>query len=204
MPGRALATVLVLISALPGAAQDTGLEIGVRGGAATLLGASPDRTRIDAIAPLWLEVGFRLSESVGLAAYYQYAFGRPAGGQAGSVLCPSGSSCSGRIMKAGLELLIRPLHRLRFSPWIGLGGGLAFGRMTVDLPPFRAGGVSITNISPTYVSTSYDVIAQTGVDMRLGDVVSVGPYAALTFTGPPTTNASSSRLEGGMRMSFAP
>ncbi len=202
--GRALAAVLAAVVVPPAEAQETGFEIGVRGGAATLLGTNPDRTRINAIAPLWLEIGFRPAESVGLGAYFQYAFGQPAGGQPGSFFCPPGSSCSGRIIKTGLEFLIRPFPGQRFLPWIGLGGGFAFGRVAVDLPPYQSGGVVIAGMSPTYSSTSYDVIAQTGFAVRVERVVSVGPYAALTFTGPPNPSASSTRLEGGIRMSFTP
>jgi len=203
MLGRALVAVLAGVVA-PAAAQESGFEIGVRGGAATLLGTNPDRTRINAIAPLWLEIGFRPAESVGLGAYFQYAFGQPAGGQPGSILCPPGSSCSGSIIKTGLELLIRPFSGERFLPWIGVAGGLAFGRLGIHLPPYQSGGVTITNTSTTAHSTSYDLIAQAGVDVRVGRIVSVGPYAALTFTGPPSSSTSATRLEGGIRMSLTP
>src|SRR5919197_1034460 len=70
-----------ILSAADGDARfDVGIRLGL--GVATgqyasyRLDGPPDTPRLDRVAPVWVEAGYRLTPALFMGAYFQYGFGR--------------------------------------------------------------------------------------------------------------------------------
>src|SRR5262245_12481435 len=101
---------------LTGAARPPGFELGVRTGYALPFGKMDDqstdvRETISGQIPVWLDVGYRVTPNLVLAAYGQLGIGLFKND------CPSGASCSAKDWRFGLAARyhIQPAEKL--DPW---------------------------------------------------------------------------------------
>lgn len=174
----ALSAIAALIVApVAQAADRTGFVLGARAAYGFPLGdignfdEAPDAddafdSLVDNAFPLWAELNYRFGPSFEAGAYFQYAFlnlGDDFGGDDGSDL------------RLGLQLnyIFAPGESL--SPWIGVGGGWEWLRGDTSIDPLNLQEVADTSID------GWDVMVQGGLDFHVGDRLTIGPFAALTF-----------------------
>lgn len=168
----AVAALLMAPSAR--AAEDTGFALGARAAYGFPLGdiGSNDDDADDAFDnfvdnayPLWLELNYRFGPSFELGVYGQYAFlnlGDDFGGDDGTDL------------RLGLQANYIFSPGASLSPWLGVGGGWEW--LSGDSPdPLNIGQFADTSLD------GWDFMVQGGVDFALGDRMTLGPFAALTF-----------------------
>ncbi|SRR6266542_1018000 len=201
------------ISAADGDARfDVGIRVGL--GLATAqyvtyrLDGPPDTPRLDRVAPVWVEAGYRLTPALLVGAYFQYGFGRVDPSAARPPLfCPTADSCSttGHTVRAGGEVQYRIATAAPLAPWLGFGAGYVSHSVTITTRESSAvtttgsGGVILAPLSPVRISgttTSLDVNLQAGADARLGSRATLGPYVSV-FSG------ESAGIEAGIRGRFS-
>ena len=170
------ATVLAALAIAPAAtfaADRTGFLLGARAAYGFPLGDAGTVNDVDDsfddlvdnAFPLWLELNYRLGPSLELGAYGQYAF--TSGGDRFD---------DGADIRAGLQLNYIFSPGAQLSPWLGIGGGyewLTGDRDVIDVGNIRA--------SRDATIEGWDFMVQGGADFHLGDRLTLGPFAAVTF-----------------------
>ena len=190
-PFSSAALLLLSVTPIHAHARDAGVELAVRGGVGVV---SSNATAMDRLVPLWAEVGYRIDQRVVVGGYFQYGVGRAQ--IQGLCTAGAGPSCSGHDLRAGAEVMVRPLPEGRVSPWVGVGAGYVSYNATGEIRQSQL-GLNVL-VAPVAFSThAIEAMIQGGVDAHIGAVVLVGPYCAL-FT------AKGGALEGGIRLTFAP
>ncbi|HET8541378.1 MAG TPA: hypothetical protein VFL83_15990 [Anaeromyxobacter sp.] len=121
---------------------------------------------------LWLDGGIRLTSNVGLGLYYGYGIGEPAS-EVESACAVSGTSCTASTSRFGVMLRHTFDPYARSTPWIGIGTGWEWGRVTLD--DYGSG--------EEYFSFSgWEMLRlMGGVDLRSSPVFGVGLYAGVSF-----------------------
>lgn len=173
-------TPLLLAAALsvglaPAARADVPrLELGARAGYAVALGdAARDvgmkELAVTSQAPLQLEVSARAWRDLSAGLYASYGLGRADGAAIFGACGVPGVSCSGRVVRAGIQGRWSFPHVQPFVPWAG--GGLGWEWAKVE-------GKDVTGRSTADVH-GYELTLQGGGDYRVTPRLAVGPYVQL-------------------------
>jgi hypothetical protein len=174
-PTVALAAVALLAADIARAAEgtppipETGMVLALRGGFGLPVGDATDGTSLGKVygskLPLWGELGYRLSRSFSVGGYFQYAFAFPD-------QCGSGMSCSGSVVRFGVEGIFRILPDATLDPWVGAGIGYEIASAT-----WQQGGTT----AQLSLSGFEFFNIQVGASYRLSPSFSLGPYLVFSF-----------------------
>lgn len=196
---RALATALLVLgcaSAGLARADETPAErlhLALRTGFGLPLGAYADvrtvagfrDTNVNALAddtygaiPLWIDVGYRLTPHWMVGVYAMAGFVLPKTAESADPLgggCPEGLDCTAFGVRLGLQGQYRFSPSERLDPWVGLGIGYEWIWSNLNGELFNI---------PIDASTSYagpDLVhLQGGLDVALGEGVSLGPFLSVS------------------------
>jgi hypothetical protein len=209
-----LAAAVVVLALNSGAVPDgPGFEVGARAGFGVDTGrylvqpldGPRDTPRLDRMAPLWLDLGYRFTPAVLVGAYFQYTLGRvDSSALPPAPLCSTTSVCSasGYVMRVGAEVQYRFTPASKVSPWVALGAGYVSHEVEITIrtaAPVTSPGGPIISIDPVHIrgtSTGLDLGVHAGLDARATEWMTVGPYVAV-FSG------ESASMEVGLRCRFA-
>lgn len=164
----------------------TGFETGLRLGVGVPVGkggrdlAGGERSLGDLTtwrAPLWLDVGYRLSAATTLGAYAQVGVGG------------NGDACVGECdwsdIRVGAQAQWRLAPGSGVSPWIGIGAGYEWlsyrTLLQVPLADAEPGEPDAVAVRTAELLAGPELLLQAGIDFLLEDSFSVGPYASATF-----------------------
>ena len=149
-----------------------GVDFGARLGYAVPLGSidSGDKTSdtFSGAIPVILEVGYRFNANITVGALFQYGVAQvkdqnPCG--------TNGVTCSGSIVRLGVEALYNFNLEGTFTPWAGIGTGYEWMGVSAEQGSQSASvgahGFEFVNL-------------QAGGDFRLGPQFMLGPFAALS------------------------
>lgn len=170
-PLEADAGVQVGIGGLPEESKDTGVEIGVRIGAATPFGKILDTANGDGKAlneavpvqfPLWLDLGYRIVPNFYVGVY----------GQFGLPVIKDCTDCTGYDVRFGLNAHYHVLPKEKIDPWIGLG---VMGYEIMHLSQ------SLNGNDTTLTASGFEFVnVQGGADFKLGKLLKVGPFLSFS------------------------
>jgi hypothetical protein len=157
-------------------AQDSGFEVGLRTGYGVPLGEGvedgPDVSdAISGIVPLWVDLGYRLSQSVFLGAYFQYGFGF-VGDDLEEPCDLDGVDCSVSSHRLGAQLHYHFSPRSSADAWLGLGFGYEWYNAQVE---------ALDGEMSSSISGFEFVNLQGGVDFYPGDHFYVGPFLSFSM-----------------------
>jgi outer membrane protein W len=115
--------------------------------------------------PIWLDLGYRITPSILVGLYGQYA---PA-----TLKCPTGFFCSGAsVMRFGVQFLYGFAPDATFAPWAGLGVGYEIANATLTNAgverKFDLKGVEFLNL-------------QAGADYMVSKSVGIGPFLSFSL-----------------------
>lgn len=132
--------------------------------------------------PIQVDVGYRFTPNLSVAAYYQYAFAFVASDLgSGSYTCSSsGVSCSGNDMRLGIEAFWHFMPGQQLDPWIGLGTGYEWSKVTVE-----SGGISADVKFHGWEFFN----AQVGLDYQVAPQLGVGPFVQFALGQYSTAEA---------------
>lgn len=167
------------------AASRTGFETGLRlgfgvpvgRGGRSLEGAERDLSDLTSWrAPLWLDIGYRLSQVTTLGAYAQLGVGG------------NGDACAGECdwsdIRIGAQAQWRFAPGSNVSPWLGVGLGyewLSFRTLvSVPLPDPGPDDPDAIPVRTAELLGGPELLLQGGLDFKVEDSFSVGPYASAT------------------------
>lgn len=161
---------------------ETGLRLGLgvplgKGGRDLLGGERNLNDLTSWRAPLWIDVGYRFSPVTTFGAYAQLGVGG------------NGDSCAGECDWSDLRIGVQGQWRLApgsaVDPWIGLGLGyewLSFRTLLrVPLPDPEPDEPADVPVRAAELLGGPEVTLQAGLDFRVEDSFSVGPYASATL-----------------------
>jgi hypothetical protein len=129
------------------------------------------------IVPVWLDLGYRFTDSLLVGIYAQYAFGVVRH-------CPGGLPCNASDLRFGFQAQWHFGARDSVDHWVGLGTGFEIYDQDVAGMTARFGGYEFVNL-------------QGGEDFSLGRRFGLGPFVTWTlgqFTGVQR-GPSDSRLQ---------
>jgi hypothetical protein len=178
MPATALA------QAGPGPTERPGVDLAVRAGYAFPFGAvdGDNGDSLDSFfsgaVPLILEAGYRFNSAVTAGVLFQYAFAQVKNATGCDT---NGVSCSGSVIRLGIEGLYHFQLGSPFVPWAGLGTGYEW--MNVDLSgPGGSGSVG---------AHGFEFLdLQAGGDYYVAPQFAVGPFVSLSFGRYETATSS--------------
>lgn len=172
----------------------SGIELGLRTGYAIPLGSIAGGGNanlgdlLSGVIPVWIDAGYRLaSPNLFLGAYFQYGIGLVSGNAANAFAPGSGAqcgqgglSCSGNVLKYGIQAHYHIAPAATFDPWVGLGIGMETLNGSASF-----GGQSV---SGSYSGWDY-LILQAGGDFHVTQSFGLGPM--VMFSLGQYNNASS-------------
>lgn len=170
-----IAAVALCVALAPAArAAVPPLELGARAGYAVALGdAARDvgmrELTVASQVPLQLEVSARLWRDLSAGLYASYGFGRADDAALFGACGVPGVSCSGRVLRAGIQGRWSFPDVQPFVPWAGAGLGWEWARVE---------GKDVTGRS-TIDLDGLDLSLQGGGDYRLTSRLAIGPYVQL-------------------------
>ncbi|MCE9667730.1 porin family protein [Myxococcus stipitatus] len=170
-------------------AEDRGFNLGLRVGYGLPVGnavGAPDggeagklSDAVSGVIPLQLDVGYSFNSNLALGAYFQYGLGMLAED------CVDGADCSVRQLRFGVNLTYHFLPGAKLRPWLGLGVG--YEKLNVTASASEAGeSIDITTSIHGFEFAS----VQGGLDYRINERFSVGPYLMVTAAMYSTTSIS--------------
>lgn len=174
---RSRLAVLLAVLASPAAAApppgaDSGLVISFRAGYGVPFGDvargdGPVSDLVGAKVPLALELGYRFGGHVHGDLYFELA---PAAVEAP---CPPDASCSASDVRFGLAVQLHAAPSSRLDPWIAVGFGVEV--MNAAYVPGPGPG------RWEYAWSGVEVPVEGGVDLRLTDRFTLGPFLHASF-----------------------
>lgn len=161
---------------------ETGLRFGVgapigKAGESSLAGEVDVKELAALRVPVWVDVGYRLSERTTLGVYGQIGFGK------------TGDACVGECDWSDLRIGVQGQWRLsgagaNVKPWIGVGLGyesLSF-RTLLLVPVMNTEGMtSVDALRAAQRLGGPELLLQLGLDFRVEDSLDVGPYVSATL-----------------------
>ncbi|MCP3098805.1 porin family protein [Myxococcus sp. K15C18031901] len=168
---------------------DKGFALGLRAGYGLPVGSAagaPDGREapklgdmVSGVIPLQLDAGYFFNSNLYLGGYFQYGLGMYAGD------CPAGADCSVRQLRFGANLSYHFLPGQKLRPWLGLGIG--YESLSIKSSASE-GGVSAA--VTTGVRGFEFASVQGGLDYRINELFSVGPYVMMTAGVYSTTSVT--------------
>jgi opacity protein-like surface antigen len=138
--------------------------------------------------PLWFDLGYRITPSVVVGAYFAYGVGITP-----DSTCPSGVSCSTDAFHLGVEGQYRFLPRERADPWVGLGVGYEW-LSTSTVFSENVAGTQLDAVASFALRGWEFLRLQGGVDFAVRRAFAVGPFVDVSL-GEYTTSSSMSARE---------
>jgi hypothetical protein len=148
-----------------------GFDLGLRLGYALPMGSVAEGSDLsDGISgqiPLQVDALYRVNSQYAVGGYvgYGYAFVKDEG-------CDPGASCSGSVLRIGVQGTIRFPSASSFVPWVGAGFGYEWLKLKES-----AGGQSATLTVKGFEFLSL----QAGGEFRSSSEFSIGPFVSLSF-----------------------
>jgi opacity protein-like surface antigen len=121
--------------------------------------------------PVQLDAIYSINKNVGIGGYFSYGFGQVGKGFAGECDVP-GVSCSGSVLRLGVEGIYSFNAVNQLLPWLGAGIGYEFGNYTAE-----GGGAKM---DVTFDGFEF-LNLQGGADYQISSNFSAGPYLMLSF-----------------------
>jgi hypothetical protein len=177
-PARADTTTPVA-SAHPGKTSvidHPGFDFGLRLAYAVPFGDQVENTSLNdtfsGAIPLVLEAGYRFTRNISAGALFQYAFGQIKGSAAAGFCNDNGVSCSGSVMRVGIEGIYNLRLDTPLDPWVGLGIGYEWGSLSG----------SGNNFSFSGTDSGFEFLTlQGGGDYRLAPQFALGPFLSFSI-----------------------
>jgi hypothetical protein len=120
--------------------------------------------------PFVLEGGYRFNQQLTLGALFQYGFAQVKDGNASG--CGGGVSCSGSIVRLGIEGIFHFPNPGMFAPWAGAAIGYEWMGISAS-----GGGLS-TSAGASGIEF---LTLQGGAEYRMAPQFTLGPFASLSF-----------------------
>jgi outer membrane protein len=128
-------------------------------------------------APIWIDVGYRASEVTTVGVYVQVGVGG------------NGDACAGECdwsdIRVGAQGQWRLAPGASVDPWLGVGVGyesLSFRTLqVVDVFDPEGGNAGQASVRTSERLAGPELLLQGGVDFRVEDWLSIGPYASATL-----------------------
>lgn len=162
----------------------SGIDLGARVGYAIPFGLS---NTFSSAVPFAFEVGYRLDVPLTLGGLFQYGIAQVKD----SLGCGNdGTSCSGSIIRLGIEAIYHIPLDSPYGPWIGVGTGYEWARINL----------SGNNLSTTVQARGFEfVTVQAGVDVRAKWPLSLGPFVSFSVGryGSVSENADGATPQSG-------
>ncbi|NMO20320.1 outer membrane beta-barrel protein [Pyxidicoccus fallax] len=174
-----------------GEAKGAGFSLGLRAGYGVPFGkASGEGTDdgaelsdlVSGVIPLQVDAGYFINSNLYLGGFFQYGIG-----QYGGEECPDEVNCSASQIRFGVDLAYHFAPSASINPWVGVGVG--YERIAVNISSDVAGVDAEATTSARGIEFGH---AQGGLDFRLSDTISVGPFATFTVAQYSTASISSS------------
>jgi hypothetical protein len=180
-----LAATLCLVSSRIAAADDdastasTGFRVGLRAGYGLGYGEAAKGSNLNRNAragvPLWLDVGYLVSEHFYVGAYGSF-------GPVFRSACPSGATCSGESLRLGVNVHLLFRSRGTIRPWVGLGVGFEQLRH----------GVKGDGAESSVKYSGFELLQlQGGVDFPIASRFSLGPFVSASLASFSRVTSSS-------------
>jgi hypothetical protein len=181
--------------------KDSGLSLAVRAGYALPMGSVAKDASLDGVndlskyvggmAPLWLDVGYRITPNWYVGGYFQFALLSTSGDICKRAAGNSACSSSGNDIRFGGmgRYTFRP--QAKFAPWIGVSTGYEITSLSVT-----AG----TQTADTTVKGFEFIGLHVGGDVRVGRDFTVGPVVNASFG--QYTSSSRSNAQGSASTDF--
>jgi hypothetical protein len=156
--------------------------LGLRSGYALPFGAldqgSTLSDRFEGHVPIWLDVGYKVTQNVVLGLYGEYGFGiiKDQRSLPPALTCGNGLDCSGHVIRFGAQVQCQVAPGQSVNPWVGLGLGYEILGISAK---GTAGPVAI-EFGATYLGFEFANF-QTGVDLKVARGVGVGPFVSFSL-----------------------
>jgi hypothetical protein len=158
--------------ARPTALDQPGFDFGARLGYAlpfgTIDGTDKLSDTFSGAVPIVLEAGYRLNPNITLGALFQYGFAQVKD----DMVCTNGISCSGHVIRLGLEGIYNFNLDTPLTPWVGIGTGYEW--MGVS---FSGGGASGSVSARGFEFVSLHA----GGDYRMSSQLAIGPFVSFSL-----------------------
>jgi hypothetical protein len=176
----------------PGFGASLRLAYGVPVGKLTDASGDDVNKMVSGSLPIQLDLGYRFNPNFSAAIFGQYAFGFVASGSnsIGQACSVSGVNCSTSDIRLGAEVFYHALPGQKYDPWVGLGMGYEWGKLTGE-----SGGVSAD-----FKIRGFEFLnVQAGLDFAAPAGFGFGPFVQFTMgqystTEAPTGTAGSSTV----------
>jgi outer membrane protein with beta-barrel domain len=139
--------------------------------------------------PVQVDLGYRFTPTISVAVYGQFALASLTSSIEN--LCTNfRASCSGRVVRAGVEGFYHFVPASQLDPWFGIGVGYEWARV---------GGDSVTDRAIRETVRGFELFdAQVGADWRITPQLGAGPFVQVSFGRYSTQEAG---LTNGTRLS---
>lgn len=165
-PGPAPAAAVSTSAAAPGK-----IFVGLRLGYGLPMGDAAKDSKLSdtfkGMIPIWLDLGYMVTQNVMVGLYGQYAFASVA-----DKVCTSGADCSGSSMRFGVQGQYHILPAEKINPWVGLGIGYEMSSIKAS---GGGGEATIGMKGMEYVNI------QGGADFKLNPAVGIGPFLSFSL-----------------------
>jgi hypothetical protein len=116
---------------------------------------------VGGMVPIWLDLGYRLTETLLLGVYAHYAFALPR-------ICPESGTCNASDVRFGFQAQWHFGVRDTIDHWVGVGAGFEIYDEDIAGATRRLGGVEFANL-------------QFGEDLSLGHRFGLGPFLSVSI-----------------------
>ncbi|WP_164021492.1 outer membrane beta-barrel protein [Pyxidicoccus trucidator] len=148
---------------------------------------------VSGVIPLQVDLGYFINSNLYLGASFQYGLGQFAEDCDGDF---DDASCGVTQLRVGLNLAYHFSPSATLSPWLGVGVG--YEHLSLNVSGEAAG----TSIDASTTASGFEFVnAQGGVDFRVSDKISVGPFATLTVAQYSTSGVKLD-VEGDSPLDF--
>jgi hypothetical protein len=152
-----------------------GFDFGLRLGYAVPFGDMVQNTGLNdnfsSAIPFVLEAGYRFTRNISAGALFQYGFTQIKDNQVTG--CGNGVSCSGSVIRLGVEGIYNFRLGTTLDPWVGLGVGYEW--MNIDL-------VNNNGVSTSAGMSGVEFLTvQGGADHRLTPQLALGPFLSFSI-----------------------
>jgi opacity protein-like surface antigen len=173
-PAAAPTPVAQQTGSQPSPLSKPGVDLGVRLGYALPFGNTDGTDKLSdgfsGAVPIVLEAGYRLNESFTVGALFQYGLAQVKENM--TTMCGGAVSCSGSVIRLGIEGIYNFNLDAPVTPWVGIGSGYEW--MNIS------GTVAGQNISAGAKGFEF-VTVHAGGDYRVTPQLALGPFLSFSL-----------------------
>jgi hypothetical protein len=166
----------------PATLSTPGFDFGVRLGYALPFGNTDGNDKlsdgVSGAVPIVLEAGYRINASFTVGALFQYGLAQVKDNM--TTMCGGAVSCSGSVIRLGIEGIYNFNLDAPLTPWVGIGTGYEW--MNISL---KANGQT----GSVDTSGFEFVTVHAGGDYRLSSQLALGPFLSFSVGQYKTTSA---------------